>query len=162
MRGRRAITFSAQRRPPIGCRIIGSRNWAAGNGLRATGNLDGAPGGWRWARSAATDPDLTPRGNDRRSAVFYLREQELGIPELHKIWRNRMHYLGRVAGVAALALSTTALSGCYMPPPPPPAAAVAPGQTLPPPPVIGLRRPTRCRLTRSQPIRRSRTRRRRR
>jgi hypothetical protein len=75
--------------------------------------------------------------------VFYLRQQESGIPELHKIWRNRMHYLGRLAGVAALALSTTALSGCYMPPPPPPAAAVAPDQTLPPPPVIGMAAPYR-------------------
>ena len=54
-----------------------------------------------------------------------------------------MHYLGRLAGVAALALSTTALSGCYMPPPPPPAAAVAPDQTLPPPPVIGMAAPYR-------------------
>jgi hypothetical protein len=28
-----------------------------------------------------------------------------------------MHYLGRVDGVAALALSTTGLSSCYAPPP---------------------------------------------
>ena len=31
-----------------------------------------------------------------------------------------MQYFGRVAGVAALALATTTLSGCYVPPPPPP------------------------------------------
>ena len=43
-----------------------------------------------------------------------------------------MRYLGRVAGIAALALGTTALSGCYAPPPPPPVAAVAPAQPMPP------------------------------
>jgi hypothetical protein len=39
-----------------------------------------------------------------------------------------MHYLSRVASVVALALSTTALSGCYAPP----VAAVTADQTVPP------------------------------
>jgi hypothetical protein len=43
-----------------------------------------------------------------------------------------MQYIGRVVGAAALALSTTALYGCYAPPPPP-VAVVTPDQTLPPP-----------------------------
>jgi hypothetical protein len=46
---------------------------------------------------------------------------------------DRMQYLGRVVGIAALALGTTALSGCYAPPPPPPVAAITPDQTSPPP-----------------------------
>jgi hypothetical protein len=45
-----------------------------------------------------------------------------------------MQYFGRVAGVAALALATTTLSGCYVPPPPPPVAAVVPDQAPPYPP----------------------------
>ncbi|MGH7029545.1 MAG: hypothetical protein ACREE9_14500 [Stellaceae bacterium] len=53
-----------------------------------------------------------------------------------------MPYLGRVAGIAAIALGTTALAGCVAPPPPPlpAAAAVMPGQTLPPapPPAVGM------------------------
>lgn len=43
-----------------------------------------------------------------------------------------MQYLGRFAGIAALALGTTALSGCYAPPPPPPLAAVSPDQAIAP------------------------------
>jgi WXXGXW repeat (2 copies) len=44
-----------------------------------------------------------------------------------------MQYLGRVVGIAVLALGTTALSGCYAPPP---VAAVTPDQVAPayPPP----------------------------
>jgi len=45
-----------------------------------------------------------------------------------------MQYLGRVVGIAALALGTTALSGCYAPPPPP-VAAVEPAQPAPPYPL---------------------------
>jgi WXXGXW repeat (2 copies) len=49
-----------------------------------------------------------------------------------------MQYLSRVAGIAALALSTAALYGCYALPPPF-AAEVAPDQTLPPPPpAVGM------------------------
>lgn len=40
-----------------------------------------------------------------------------------------MQYLGRVAGIAALALGTTALSGCYVPPP---VAEVTPDQVVAP------------------------------
>ena len=40
-----------------------------------------------------------------------------------------MQYLGRVAGIAALALGTTALSGCYAPPP---VAEVTPDQAVAP------------------------------
>jgi hypothetical protein len=55
-----------------------------------------------------------------------------------------MLYLGRVAGLAAIALGTTALAGCVAPPPPPPlAAAAAPTQNLPPapPPAFGMAAP---------------------
>ena len=40
-----------------------------------------------------------------------------------------MQYLGRVAGIAALALGTIALSGCYAPPP---VAEVTPDQAVAP------------------------------
>ncbi len=43
-----------------------------------------------------------------------------------------MQTLGRAAGIAALALGSTALSGCYAPPPPAPVAVVTPDQTAPP------------------------------
>jgi hypothetical protein len=43
-----------------------------------------------------------------------------------------MQYLGRVVGIAALALGTTALSGCYAPGAPPPVATVTPDQTSTP------------------------------
>ena len=54
-----------------------------------------------------------------------------------------MRVLGRVAGIAAIALGTTALAGCVAPPPPPPpVAAVTPDEALPaPPPAVGMAAP---------------------
>jgi hypothetical protein len=54
-----------------------------------------------------------------------------------------MQYLGRVVGVAALALSTAVLSGCYAPPPP--GEAVVPDQTLAPAPTVGMVAPYQTR-----------------
>jgi hypothetical protein len=61
--------------------------------------------------------------------VFTPKKQRAGIARAVQIVEDRMQYLGRVAGIAALALGTTALSGCYVPPP---VAEVTPDQVVAP------------------------------
>jgi hypothetical protein len=61
--------------------------------------------------------------------VFTPQKQRAGIARAVQIVEDRMQYLGRVAGIAALALGTTALSGCYAPPP---VAEVTPDQVVAP------------------------------
>ena len=53
-----------------------------------------------------------------------------------------MHYVGRAAGLAAVMIGTTVLSGCYVPPPPPVAVATpTPVEPAYPPPAYGSSTP---------------------
>ena len=135
--GRAVRTSAARHRQRIGCPAIGWRM------LEQAGSGPTADGSRELSRLSPQQPRdergrLFSSWNDRRVLVFLLQEQQPGIiAGPHKIREDRMQYFGRIASIAALALVTTALSGCYPPPPPPPpVAAIPPEQTTPPPPPI--------------------------
>jgi WXXGXW repeat (2 copies) len=77
---------------------------------------------------------LCSYGSKCRWAVFYRQKQR--SEALRNAWNDTMQYFDRMAGVVAVVLSATALSGCYAPPGTYPVAEVPSAQPEPYPPAV--------------------------